>query len=230
MMTEAEKDWYIDHGMPEKKLVAIPSGVDDDAFRKVTSDEILKKYDIYKGNFLLYLGRLHEEKSINHLIDAFECVYSDYPDLKLVLAGPDAGAARQLMKFARTKGVWDRVILTGKVDDDEKIVLLGNCAMFVLPSQFEAEGVVLLEAMAQGKPVIASKVGGVPYIIKDGKTGMLYNYGDVDTLAKLIIDLLENPRKGSNLGLAGFAYVQRNFRWETIIDQMEKLYQDVKKQ
>jgi glycosyltransferase involved in cell wall biosynthesis len=227
MMTEAEKDWYIAHGLPEKGLIVIPSGVDENAFRRVQAEATLKKYGLDMDGYLLYLGRLHDEKSIDHLIEAFGDADEIFPELKLVIAGPDVGAGKSLKAYAKELGIKDKVVFTGRVNDDEKLALLGNCAVFTLPSKFEAEGVVLLEAMAQGRAVVASGVGGIPFIVKNGRTGILYKYGDIDGLSSGIRQLLESPEKREAYGKAAQAFVRKNYMWETIVDRMQKMYEEV---
>lgn len=225
MMTENEKDWYIQRRFPQEHLVAIPSGVGDEAFERTDAAETLGKYGLSADNYILYLGRLHPEKSVDHLIDAFDGLCDHYPDLKLVLAGPDDGAMDNLRAQVKGNAVERRVAFTGRVSEAQKRALLGNCAVFVLPSRFEAEGVVLLEAMAQGRAVLASKVGGVPFIVSSGRTGELYPYGKINDISFKLREMLDSPQKREKLGRAGLEFVRKNYRWDSIAERMEAMYE-----
>jgi glycosyltransferase involved in cell wall biosynthesis len=120
----------------------------------------------------------------------------------------------------------NRVVLTGMVSEKDKRALLSGCRFFVNPSLFEAQGVVFFEAWAQKKPVIGTRVGGVPFIIKDGETGLLYNYGDVNALAKHIKFLLENSDKARAMGQKGYKFVYENYRWDDVVKRVEQVFSE----
>jgi glycosyltransferase involved in cell wall biosynthesis len=102
-----------------------------------------------------------------------------------------------------------------------------DCSVFVLPSHYEAFGIVLAEAQAAKKPVVATKVGGVPNVVKDRKTGILVDYGNSKDLGRAICDFLDNPLKRRNYGDLGYEWVKENFSIDKVVDRLENVYKDI---
>ena len=114
-----------------------------------------------------------------------------------------------LEKMAQRLGLSHRVKFTGFRYD--MLEILKSCDLFVLPSLWEGQGVVLMEAMAMKKPLVASKVGGVVDVVEDGKTGILVPPRDPDSLAKAIETLLNDPKLMKSMGEAGYRRVKKHF-------------------
>jgi alpha-maltose-1-phosphate synthase len=107
------------------------------------------------------------------------------------------------------------------------ISAFASCDIFVLPSIFEAFGIVILEAMAMAKPCVATKVGGVPDLITDKKTGLMVEPNDPAGLSKAILTLLKDPALGVQMGLKAKKAVGKDFTWPRIVDKLEEVYADV---
>lgn len=223
-MTELEKKWCAGEGISTDKIDIIPNGIPKEAFKRYDSNAPKKKFGL--DRYLLFVGRMYQEKAPLHLVNALGNLKDDFPDLGVIFAGPDQGEAVKVSALAKEKGLEDRVVYAGKVEEQEKYELLAGCEALVLPSQFEAQGIVFIEAWTQKKPVIGTNVGGVPYIIKDGETGLLYDYGDMDALTGHIRTILENPKEAKRLGDTGFAEVGEKWRWPVVIDRIEKVYEE----
>jgi glycosyltransferase involved in cell wall biosynthesis len=221
--TEEELKYYEAFGL--KGAVVIPDGVPDSAFEKYSVSKIKEKYHL--SRYILFLARLHFEKAPCNLLKAFALIEKKYPDVALVFAGHDAGEAEKVKNLAKELGLERRVILTGKVSEEEKYQLLAGCEFLVLPSMCEAQGIVFIEAYAQGKTVIGTRVGGVPEIVKDNVTGLLVEYGDIKGLAEKIEYLLERPELRKEMGKKGREIACEKYRWKDIIDRIEKLYEEV---
>jgi len=99
--------------------------------------------------------------------------------------------------------------------------------VFVLPSDYEAFGIVLLEAMAARTPVVASRVGGVPDVVEDGVTGLLYPYGNLDALATALDGLLGDAAERARMGERGRERVERLFTWDSVVDRLLGLYAEL---
>lgn len=223
-MTEDEQNWCKSHGFATENFKAILSGVEDEAFEDANPKDIKSKYAI--DNYILFMGRIHKEKAPIHLVRAFSQLKDDMQGVKLVFVGPDGGEVENLKAEIKRLNLDDRIVLTGMVSEKDKRALLSGCSFFVNPSLFEAQGVVFFEAWAQKKPVIGTKVGGVPYIIKDGETGLLYNYGDINALVKHIKFLLENSDKARAMGQKGYEFVYQNYRWDDVANRVEQVFSE----
>ncbi len=227
-MSDDEKNWCRSHGLLASKCRNLPSGVESTAFKETDPSNVKDKFDL--EDYILFIGRIHPEKAPIHLLKAFARVKDRTSGIKLVFTGPDAGEAKHLMAEAKHLSLENRIVLTGTVSEKDKRSLLSGSQFFVLPSYFEAQGIVFIEAWAQKKAVIGSKVGGVPYLITDGETGLLYDYGDIEALTEHINYLLENPEKAIEMGKRGFDIAYRNYRWAVIVERMEDIYSEVVKQ
>ncbi len=179
---------------------------------------------------VLFVGRLIERKGLPYLLEAVRLVAEKRP-VHLDIVG-EGSLKASLMERAVELGISDRVTFHGRVDDDTLARLYARCTIFVLPAIVDAHGdteglgVVLLEAMSYQKPVIATAVGGIRDIVRDGETGLLVAEKDAPALALAIQRLLDDPAWAVSLGRRGAAYVKEQFDWERIVDEIESLYRD----
>jgi glycogen(starch) synthase len=170
--------------------------------------------------YILSIGNFGHKKGFDILIRAFVQVRGKYPGVDLVMAGdgPERDACRQL---ANQLGVDDGVLFLGMVSHSDVPRLLTGCELFVLPSRLEPFGIVLLEAMAARKPIVATRVGGVPEIITSMVDGLLVEPESPEALAEGIAVLLADPRLGSQLGREAYETVRRDFTWAMVCDRFE---------
>ena len=184
-----------------------------------------------RGEFhLLFVGRLVERKGVVHLIRALRRIDDEGVVLTVVGDGPLLGP---LKEAARDAGLESRVRFTGFIPADGLADELERCDAFALPAVEDAKGdveglgVVLLEALAHGRPVIASDSGGIPDIVEDGVTGILVPPGDEEALAQAIRRLRGDPDLAHRLVLQGQAHAERTFSWDAIVGDLNELYADV---
>lgn len=177
--------------------------------------------------YLLALGRVVPQKGFDVLIDAYARLYAHVTDAPDLLIAGDGAERDSLQKRVGDLGLTDRVHLIGFADRPTAVSLFRGCEMFILPSRHEPQGIVNLEAMACAKPVIASRVGGVPEIVLDGVTGLLVPGEDAAALAQALESLLADPQKARALGDAGRARVVAEFTWPRIADQYFEIYDAV---
>jgi 1,4-alpha-glucan branching enzyme len=147
----------------------------------------------------LYLGNLTERKRVEDLIWATARLRQLHPDVKLVVAG-DGELRQTLETLARRERLSGTVIFMGRVPDKALPSLYALADVFVLPSREEGLGVVLLEAMASGKPVVASRTSGILSVIDDQRTGLLFEPGNIDDLVAKVRLLVQNRDLRSMLG------------------------------
>ncbi len=170
------------------------------------------------------LARLTPEKGLSYLLHSIASLRKDWPQARFVLAGE--GALRQtLQDQAHSLGIADAVIFTGFRADATDILAASD--LCVLPSLAEPFGLVLLEAMALSKPIVATRAGGPLEIVLDEETGLLVPPADPDALAQGIERLLANPSLAQNMGQAGFARFTRHFTAREMAQKTLTVYQAV---
>ena len=171
---------------------------------------------------ILAVGRLHRQKGYDYLIRAIATVKREIPSVKLLIAG-EGEEENDLKNLVKSLDLSKEVILTGLCREVEK--LLNFTELFVLPSLWEGMPNAVLEAMAAAKPVVATRVGGVPELVKDGETGILVPPEDPESLARAIVGLLRNTAQANSMGNAGRKRVQDHFSLTAMVTKTDSLYQ-----
>ncbi|HSC77772.1 MAG TPA: glycosyltransferase family 4 protein [Candidatus Acidoferrales bacterium] len=182
----------------------------DPFFRRVAADPTGRPT-------LLSVSRLkateRESKGVAQALEALPELRRRFPDLQYVMVG-DGDDRPWLEKRAQHLGVAGGVLFTGHVAQDELMRRYAACDVFVLPSNQEGFGIVFLEAMAHGKPVVAARAGGTPEVVADGETGLLVEPGNRAALVVALSELLAHPERGRQLGEAGRRRLEANFTFE----------------
>lgn len=212
-----------------RKSRVIPMGIDPQEFRKQNLDDLRSKFR--SKYIILSVGRLIDIKGTIYLIKALPDVLSRHPDTVLLIAG-DGPEKGRLCEAAYDLGLEKNICFLGAINHDEipKYFLLAD--VFILPSinvayQTEAQGVVLLEAMASGCPVIGSNVGGIPDIITDGENGFLVPEKDYKVLAEKIIWILSDEELQEKFRKKGLSTIQESFTWDIISEQFSEVYSEI---
>ncbi|MBI4393016.1 MAG: glycosyltransferase family 4 protein [Euryarchaeota archaeon] len=224
-VTESEKD-FISHFVPREKCVTIPNGIDAKWWGEDADGRLFRDRFHVEGEYVLYSGRLADNKGLEVLLRAFSRIKAT--DLTLVLAGGDWGVKAALEAEVKRLGLGARVRFVGFIEDAATYrSAMAGARMFVLPSQYEAFGIVLLEAMARGKPVVATRVGGVPDVVSDGVDGFLVPFGDHEAMAARIDRLVLDPNLSAQMGDAGKKKALADYSWDTIVERIESVYREV---
>jgi N-acetyl-alpha-D-glucosaminyl L-malate synthase BshA len=172
---------------------------------------------------LMHISNFRPVKRVRDVVRIFACVAREIPCVLVMVGdGPDRPAAED---EARTLGVADSVFFLGKIE--AVAPLLAGADAFLLPSATESFGLSALEAIASGVPVVGSDVGGLPEVVTNGVTGLLYPVGDVDSMAAGVVSILRDPARQSAMSAAGAADARRRFALDTIVSQYEALYRNV---
>ena len=217
--SDADRNWLLERRIPARKVSVVPDGISDDAF--LPGDKgAAARHGLQ--NYVMFLGRVHREKCIDHLFRAVAKL--GRRDLMVAVVGPDEGAMGDLHQVAERVGILPSVRFLGRVSQEDKKGLLAGCRVLVLPSLYEAQGLVILEAWAQGRPVVASRVGGVPDMIREGENGVMYEWGNVDQLAGLIARVLDDHALAANIGSRGMATAGQHYRWSSVAGRIEGIY------
>ncbi|MCX8173836.1 MAG: glycosyltransferase [Thermoplasmata archaeon] len=204
--------------------VIIPSAVDTQRFSPERfSPELKKRYGTFR--IVLFVGRLVYQKGVSFLIDAFQYL----PNNVLLLIVGDGPEMENLKKLAKIRNLEHRVIFLGRISHFELPSYFATCDVFVLPSvsRLEAFGLVIVEAMASGKPVVVADIPGVNEVIEDGREGLLCKPMNPEDLAEKIKRLLENPDLARRLGENGRKTALEKYEWRKIAKDVERVYMEV---
>ncbi|MBI1224917.1 MAG: glycosyltransferase [Bacteroidetes bacterium] len=176
-------------------------------------------------NLLVFVGRLTALKGVFPLVEAMKNVNNE---IRLVMIG-DGDARPELEKIIQQNNLQGRIQLTGSLDSKGVNAWVERSSALVLPSYHETQGIVLMEANALGKPVIATAVGGVPEVVKNRKNGLLLGNHEPETIAWGINYTFENELFAVQWGRWGRFYMQEKFSWEKIARQTEALYAKIER-
>jgi glycosyltransferase involved in cell wall biosynthesis len=214
-------------GVDSSKMRVTPSGVRREELAEVSKEIFREKYTTEK-HVILYLGRLHPMKGPQYLVRAFPEILRKVPDTTLVLVGPDPQGFRSyLEKTAKELGVSKNMRFVGPIYDTlEKMQAYASCDVFCLPSGYEGTSQSIFQAMAQGKPVVATDSGGIPSQVSHGVEGMLVPYGDPTAISRSIIGLLRDTRLAERMGAAAKQKAKR-FCYERLGEQIKGIYDEI---
>jgi len=223
-VTDSERQ-FIERFAPLAKCLTVPNGIDIEDWTPIPDGRpFRRRYKIDEDDkIVLYTGRLADNKGLEHLIDASYKVVEKHPNTKFVIVGEDWGVLKRLKKKIWANNLDDHFVFTGHIESFDLFKSAYAAAnVFVLPSEWEAFGIVLLEAMACGTPIVASDVGGIPNVV--GDIGRIFKYGDIPALAGNIVDVLDNEELERERSVRGRAKVINEFTWSAVVDRLEEIY------
>jgi D-inositol-3-phosphate glycosyltransferase len=237
--TPVEKEQMVGlYGADAAKIAVVPCGVDLDLFRPVPADEAKQVLGLPTGgHIILFVGRIEPLKGIDTLLRAIAQVVPDVPcwqdDLSLIIVGgaPGAGADQTRSELVRLQalraelGIEELVTFQGAKDQDTLVYYYSAADVVVIPSHYESFGMVALEAMACGTPVVASRVGGLVFNVQDGETGFLVPERDPEALADKLRHLVCDGDLRQRLGRQAAARA-RSFGWPVIAGQIVEIYEE----
>lgn len=214
----------------------VPAGIDFSRYEQVPDGAPFRKAFSIPQNeaIVLFCGRLAVNKGLSVLVEAAPSVIRHFPDTRFVLVGQDMGVQDGLEKRLDRLGICDRFLFTGHIKDEALFrSAYGACEVFVLPSEYEAFGLVLLEAMASGKPCVATNVGGMPEVLgapappkglHQARCGMLTDYQDAGQLSGAIEKLLADEKLRDAMGASGRERVRKEFNWDNVTARILGIY------
>lgn len=211
---------------PERRVSVIPLGVDPEEFRPLDEEGTRVKEKLgLKGKIaILFVGRLTPVKGVDYLVKAFLRIHRKFPKTCLLIRG-DGDLKSCLQDFIRNHGLENFVIFLPFYVRRELPLLYAMSDIFVLPSLKEPFGLVLLEAMACGKPVIGTKIGGISDIIKDKENGFLISQSNIEELVEKLEILVRDEKLRINMGLNGRKMAEKEFDYEVIAKKTLKIYE-----
>lgn len=184
-----------------------------------------RENDVYFN--IVFMGKVSEKKGVFDLVEVFSSVVDDLPDARLIVAGE--GDVEKLKNIVCAKQIENKVEIVGWVSGAEKITILNNASVFVLPSYNEGLPIGLLEAMSYGVPVIASNVGGIPELISDEINGCLIDPGDLGLLKSHIELFYMDKLRAKKIGDAGYFEVKNRYHADISLNKLHAIYCEVVK-
>jgi glycosyltransferase involved in cell wall biosynthesis len=208
-------------GVPSEKIKTIANGIDVTAFERAQPLPLLKD----EGSIVVgVVARLDLQKGFEYLLRAARELCKMFPGLKIVIAGegPDRSAIEEMIE---QYGLQSSVVLAGQQSNMPAVYAAMD--IFVLPSLNEGLPMTVLEAMAASKPVIATRVGAIPSVIRDGENGLLVAPKDSEGLRNAVASLLNDPERRRRLGDRAHAWVSQNYTSEAMALKYREMYEEV---
>jgi len=226
--SEGERRILIDHyGVSPQRAVQVPCGVDTDHFRPMSRAGVRRRLGLPQDEpVLLYVGRIEPLKGIDILIRAAAQTEGRFRLLVVGGDGKDAERKEELRRLAQELGIAGNVIFQDAVSHDRLPLYYNAADVCVVPSYYESFGLVALEAMACGVPVVASRVGGLLETVQDGRTGYLVPWRCPEPFAERLELLLANEPLRRSLGRMARGAVER-FRWTEVATRVENVYHEL---
>jgi len=216
--------------VPWDKVWIIPNAVDAAKFQvDVDKGAVRQRYGVGWGEkLILYVGRLVAEKGVEYLIQAVPKISAKYPGAKFVIVG-EGWLRGHLEWLANQTGQRWRINFTGFIPDSELVALMRSADVLVVPSVYEPFGIVALEGMAAGVPVVASQVGGLAEVVEHDRTGVYVYMRNPDSIAWGVDRVLSNSGHAEWLVRNGLEAVRKVYSWEAVAKKTTELYEDVMK-
>lgn len=211
-------------GVPSEKIAVIPYGLDSRGFRSgLVPGRLRSELGVPDDPLVGFVGRLARPKGVDTLLRAFGEVEEEEPRARLVIAG-DGPWRKRLMRLGRELGLKNVYFLGWRED---VAAIMADLDVLAMPSRWEGFGLVALQAMSLGKPVIASRVSALPEVIADGVTGLLVPPEEPSSLARGILRLIHEPELAAQMGQAGCRRVMQEFTVERMVSATVGVYQQV---
>ncbi len=212
-------------GLPFEKINVIPNGINLNIYNGIERNyEFRRKYARDNEKIIMCAGRLVYEKGFQYLIDAAPKILSRYNDAKFIIAGK-GGMLNELKAKADYLGISDKVYFTGQLTPKELYTMYRCADIAVFPSTYEPFGLVAIEGMYAGTPIVVSDIGGLNEIVEHGVTGMKSYAGNANSIADSILALLFDYQLAYNIAKNGKAKVRETYNWTKIAQDTHFIYQ-----
>jgi glycosyltransferase-like protein len=208
------------------------NGVDTEAFNpEVDGSDIRKKYGIEDEPVILFVGGLEKRKGLEYLLFAMKKVLQEFPNARVIVVGKNAfssipGERAFFDVLLKRLDLEDHVDFEFHVSEENIPKYYAACDVYVLPSMMEGWGLSIMEAMATKKPVVATRVGGIPELVEERRNGLLCQPQDVTSLADSIFYLLKNMEIAQKMGEEGLS-TARSYSWETTAKKVKQIYENI---
>ncbi|GAX86804.1 conserved hypothetical protein [Lebetimonas natsushimae] len=215
------KEYLASEGVKKEKLEVIYTGIDTKKFKSYSDYNLREDFNINENTVII--GIVAVLRAAKRHIDLLKAV-KEIDNVKVVIVG-SGPQEKNIKNFIQKNNLEDKVLMLGHREDIDKI--LPNFDIFVLPSNLEALGTALLEAQSCGVPVVASRVGGIPECVNEGKTGFLFEKENVSDLKDKLLKLIENRNLREEFSKNARKWIEEKFSTEKMVKDTEKLYERI---
>ena len=191
----------------------------NDIVRRLIDEKNEKNY-----KYLLYIGKIEDRRNIFFMIDILSKLSLKDKNIRLVLIGKGKKYLKKCFHYARSLNVHENIIYHDPMKQEELANLYRCCNIFLFPSKYEIFGMVLLEAMYFGLPVITTMNGGSIMLIKDQETGIICDLNDVNSWCELIMNLLNDQKLRDKISMNSSRLIKENYTWDALSDKFLKVY------
>ncbi len=222
--TTHEASFVRDRAAARVEVVGV--GVEPSAFEQRDGRRIRAQYGLGDHPVVGFVGRSGRNKGVLLLLQAMKTVWEWNREVRLVLAGPQAGRAKEVEPLIEgfTEFEKQRLVMIDDFPEEDKASIYDSFDVFVLPSTGESFGIAYLEAWMCDKPVIGARIGSTECVINEGGDGLLVNPKDPEDTARAIIDLLLDAKKRELMGRRGHVKTLAQYTWEKVVDRIENLF------
>lgn len=207
------------------KSETITPAVDSNIFTPIQNKNLKRPTILFAAGF----GRVYEHKGLRDLMDALFIIKKTIPEVYVMVAG-DSDIIDEYKTYIKGLSLEDNVIFLGRLDESELVQAFHKSNIFCSPTSNESFGMTILEAMSCGLPVVATKVGGIPSLLDDGKTGFLVEPHNPKELAEKLILLLQDHKKAMVFGAAGYAKAIHGYRWNITTAKYNDIFNNLLQQ
>lgn len=212
---------------PDDKINVVPNGIDSDSFKlDFDRDEFRRRYAKDEEKLVFYVGRHVHEKGVQLLIETAPDILNTVGEVKFVIAGKGP-MTEELKEKAKYLGLENRIIFTGYMDDADKVKFYKIADTAVFPSFYEPFGIVTLEAMAAGCPVVVSDIGGLKEIVEHKINGIKFITGSRDSLKDNIVELLSSDNLRKDITEKAYEALLEKYTWNKVAEETIKVYKKV---
>jgi glycosyltransferase involved in cell wall biosynthesis len=212
--------------VPSEKIHVIPNAIDTPEYKiKIDRESVKRRYGIDPSEKLvLYIGRLVPQKGVEYLIRAAPMILRNQQNAKFIIAG-DGWSRNQLEGLAASMGLGNKIKFLGFISEDERIQLLLSADALVVPSLYEPFGIIALEGMAAGVPVIVSNVGGLSEIVEHDRTGMHAYAANPESIAWCVNKLLSDYEYSQWISENAKKRIKEQYSWEAAAKKTSEVYE-----
>ena len=225
---KTKEDFLRQHQISKDRMTVIHNGVDSEKFSpKISGQSVRIKYSLDDSPIILTIGGNLLLKGTIFALFALSKIVKVLPKVKLIVIGVNEKNRERLFTIIKHLEILDNIVLLGHIPNYEMPLYYSSADLVLLPSLSENFPVVALEAMSSGKPVIASRVGGIPELVRNNENGLLVTPGDVEQLIDALLRLLENQPLRNKLGHMGRKLIEEKYDWKKIgqlyLNEFEKI-------
>ena len=214
--------WLKEYGIKKEDVLFLPNGIPRELTKQVKSNEFIKKYKLEDKFIISYLGRIQKYKGIDQVLRILSKLKDIQSNILFLIMGKDAGDLTRIKQIIKTNNLENYTKIIENISQEEKFQALSSSEIFIFPSEWEAFGIVTLEAMAQSNAIIATKTEGSLFLVET-QCGLLYDYNNIEQLFNCLKKLITNIKLRKKMQVYNKKKA-KDFIWEEIAKKLERYY------